>query len=214
MAEDSPRAKAGQYEHELRRQPSFASIPKLSLLRAGLPFGAQVAQISLKKQGGKSMREDHLEVYLNDHLAELVMERELAVRCHGNNPDGALGQFLARLVEEIKDQEGMVREVLHRVGGSESMIKEGAAWLAEKVGRLKLNNSLVSYSDLSRVVELEGLLVAGHARLSLWQTAATVFGQDSRLVDLPFGRRIEETREQLNELDRFRLAAALEAFSC
>lgn len=159
------------------------------------------------------MRDDHLKVYLSDHLAELVLERELAARCQKNNPAGSLGQFLARFLEELKDQEAEVREMLHRVGGSESMVKEGAAWLAEKLGRLKLNNSLVSYSDLSRVLELETLVAAGRARLSFWQTATSVFVQDPRLADLPMGRRIEETREQLHTLDRFHLAAALEAFS-
>lgn len=159
------------------------------------------------------MRDDHLKVYFSDHLAELVLEKELAARCQKNNPDGELGQFLGRLVEELKDQETEVREMLHRIGGSESMIKESAAWLAEKLGRLKPNNSLVSYSDLSRVLDLESLIAAGRARLSLWQTGTSVFVQDPRLADLPLGRRSEETREQLHTLDRFHFAAALDAFS-
>ena len=32
-----------------------------------------------------------------------------------------------------------------------------AGWVAEKAGRLKLNGSLLTYSPLSRLVELEGL---------------------------------------------------------
>lgn len=160
------------------------------------------------------MREDHVEVYLNDHLAGLVLERELAARCESNNRDTPLGEFLLTLSEELNDQEAAVRELLRRLGGSESTIKQSAAWLAEKLGRLKRNNSILKYSDLSRVLELEWLTAAAKTRLCLWQAVTTVFVGDRRVSEMPLARRIEQTRQQIEDLDRFRLEAVMEAFSC
>ena len=40
------------------------------------------------------MNDDRLEIYVNDHLALLVGETELAERCHRSNEEGALGLFL------------------------------------------------------------------------------------------------------------------------
>ena len=39
--------------------------------------------------------------------------------------------------------------------GVGSRAKDGAAWVAEKLGRLKTNGQLTGYSPLSRLVELE-----------------------------------------------------------
>ena len=51
-------------------------------------------------------------------------------------------------------------------------IKDAAGWTAEKFGRLKPNNSLLSYSPLSRVIELEGLVIGVTGKLALWEVAA------------------------------------------
>jgi hypothetical protein len=42
------------------------------------------------------MNDDHLKTYVNDHLALLVGETELAGRCHRSNKEG--GPLPARLV--------------------------------------------------------------------------------------------------------------------
>ncbi len=87
-----------------------------------------------------------------------------------------------------------------------------AGWLAEKVGRLKLNGSLVGYSDLSRVVELEGLRLGISGKLGLWMVLKDGFGDDSRLSGIDFDRLIERARDQLERVDKHRLAAARVAF--
>ena len=86
-----------------------------------------------------------------DKLGELG----LAGRCESSNRGTPLGDFLRRLEVEIAAQKSIVSDVIRRLGGRESLPKKGTAWLAEKLGRLKLNDSLLRYSDLSRVIELE-----------------------------------------------------------
>ena len=111
----------------------------------------------------------------------LVGESELAARCRRSNPRTTLGEFLLRLEMELKAQHSIVSGVLRRVGGSANRTKETAAWLAEKAGRLKLNGTLLTYSDLSRVVEFEALAAGSQMRVHLWETLEEVAKRDTRL---------------------------------
>lgn len=114
----------------------------------------------------------HLETYLNDHLAVLTAGHELARRCHSSNPAEPLGPLLGQLEAALAEDRTAVQALLAQQDGQESTLKQAAGWLAERLGRLKLNDALLSYSDLSRVVELEGLLLVNQSRQQLWQALA------------------------------------------
>ena len=117
------------------------------------------------------MSEQHLNTYLNDHLALLVGEAELAERCRSSNADTELGGFLERLIADLREERRLLHEMLELLGASPDRLKQGAAWLAEKAGRLKPNNALLKYSELSRLIELEALAAAAHAILWSRSTA-------------------------------------------
>ena len=154
------------------------------------------------------MRDERLRIYLNDHLALLVGELELARRCRSQNTTPPLSEFLDRLIADLKDQQSLVRDVIKRLGGTENVVKQGAAWLAEKLGRLKLNDSLVKYSELSRVLELEALAVTALERVALWETLEAVLSEDERLSGIAFGACREQSQRHLDEaISRRRFAA-------
>lgn len=111
-----------------------------------------------------SSSDRRLRIYLDDHVALVVGELELVRRCRQSNRHSPLGEFLERLHVEVKAQRSVIMDVLHRIGGKESMLKGGGAWLAEKMGRFKLNGTLLTYSSLSRVLELETLAAASTLR--------------------------------------------------
>jgi hypothetical protein len=85
------------------------------------------------------------------------------------------------------------------------------AWGAEKAGRLKLNGSLLSYSPLSRLLELEGLHLGLTGKLFLWQALEGALGTSVGGEDLRRLRRRAES--QRAELEPFHLAAAREALA-
>jgi hypothetical protein len=88
------------------------------------------------------------------------------------------------------------------------LAKVTGAWLAEKAGRLKLNGSLLSYSPLSRLEELELLALGVEGKLRLWlalQRAEVVRGGHD-LESL-----VKRARSQLRRLERYRLEAVEEA---
>ena len=107
------------------------------------------------------------------------------------------------------------RDIILRIGGKEgieSKAKQSAAWLAEKLGRFKLNDSLLSYSELSRVVELETLAAAAQERISFWDNFDAVASKDSRLDGITFSFFREQSQQHLDELNTRRRFAAAEAF--
>ena len=101
----------------------------------------------------RSRSDQRLRIYLDDHLAIMVGELELVRRCQQSNRRSPLGEFLETLHIDVKAQRSIVNDVMHRVGGKASVFKGGGAWLAEKMGRFKLNGTLLTYSSLSRVLE-------------------------------------------------------------
>jgi hypothetical protein len=144
-------------------------------------------------------------IYLNDHLAGATLGVELAKRALKENPEDELGDFLRWLVPQLVEDRAALIRVLRRGGGTPSLAKSGGAWLAEKLGRLKPNGHVATYSPLSRLVELEGLAAGIEAKRSLWVALQAAGAED---VD----ELIARAREQRDRLEPHRLEAARRTF--
>lgn len=120
------------------------------------------------------MSESTLSIYLNDHLGMITAEIELAKRVARENKGVALERFANLYVDEVKRQRDLITETLELIGSGISTLKQTAGWLAEKLGRLKPNDALMSYTDLARVLELEALVLAAQARLLMWDALAAL----------------------------------------
>jgi hypothetical protein len=130
----------------------------------------------------------HLAIYLNDHLAGATGGVELARRLRASNEqDAVFGEPLRRVCEEIEADRAILERVIEQLGYSRSTVKPVAAWMAEKLGRLKLNGQLRGYSPLSRLLELEGLLIGITGKIGLWHV----------LTELELGQRLGVDLEQL-----------------
>jgi hypothetical protein len=154
-----------------------------------------------------------LATYLNDHLAGATAARELVRRAAGANRDNRYGRVLEELAGEIDSDRKQLEAVMRRLGFGADRIKVSGAWLVEKVGRLKLNGRLRSYSPLSRVVELEALSLGVEGKLSLWQSLRAISDHDPALAAVDFDRLIERAQRQLRSLRRQRLRAARDALA-
>lgn len=125
-----------------------------------------------------------LEVYLDDHLAGALGGLELAKRCQANNNGTALGDFLNDLIAEIEQDRSKLESIMASMGAPQNPAKQAAAWLAEKVGRLKPNAQLTGYSDLSRLVELEALCLGVEGERALWTALGQVKEHYPELADV------------------------------
>ncbi len=158
------------------------------------------------------MKDDDLATYLNDHLGASVVGIELTRRCLSNNRDSELGKFLETLLLVMHEEQVRLKRLLKRLGAGESAIKKAGGWAIEKVGRLKLNNSLFRYSALSRLIELEALMAGLQAQAGMWAVLEKTRSDDPRFegIDLGQARRISE--EMLDRVRGFHFLAAELAF--
>jgi hypothetical protein len=154
---------------------------------------------------------DLLAIYLNDHLGGSTAGVELARRAQGANAGTPVGDFLAGLVVEIEEDKEALEGIMDRLDVGADRVKVAAAWAAEKAGRLKLNGRVTSYSPLSRLVELEGLLVGVWGKRSAWLALLEIAPREPRLDEEQLQQLVVRADAQLDGLRRHHAEAAAEA---
>jgi hypothetical protein len=155
------------------------------------------------------MSDKYLGIYLNDHLAVLAGGEELVNRSLESNQGTPLGGFLQQVLERMQQDRQALESLMAEREVAQNWAKTGGAWLAERVGRLKLNGEITGYSPLSRLVEVEGIGLALEARRSFWDTLSEVGISEaggSQTADLA-----ARAEDEINELEAHRIQAAKEA---
>ncbi|HWF31593.1 MAG TPA: hypothetical protein VG188_03440 [Solirubrobacteraceae bacterium] len=152
-----------------------------------------------------------LATYLNDHLAGATAGRELARRSAASNRGSALGQFLAELAQEVDEDRDALLALMGELQIGADRVKVLGGWAIEKLGRLKPNGRLLSYSPLSRLLELEGLILGVRGKLALWHALQTIEADEPALASADLGSLARRAERQLEELDRHRRAVVPEA---
>ena len=138
-------------------------------------------------------------------------ELELVRRCQHSTRSNPLGEFLERMHVDVKAQRSVVKDATHRIGGRGSLVKGSGAWLAEKLGRFKLNGTVFTYSSLSRVLELDTMAAATVERLAVWDNLDAIAASDERLAGLSFDFCRQHSRAHHDELNTRRRQAAVGA---
>jgi hypothetical protein len=139
-----------------------------------------------------------LGVYLRDHHALLVGLGALARRIGAATEPGEQRTFAHDLGRAADDDRACLEELLGRLDTAPSRTRNGAAWTAEKVGRVKLNGRLLRPSPLSEVTELEGCRLLLESDRALWSTlAGLTVGPADAAERAHRAERLLSTAEQL-----------------
>jgi hypothetical protein len=152
-----------------------------------------------------------LTVYLQDHHAGAVTGLNLARRAAGQNEGTPYGDELARIADEIEQDLRTLEQLMESLDVGHDRIKDSAAWAGEKVGRLKPNARWFSYSPLSRMIELEGLVIGVTGKLGLWRALRRVAAEIDGLGAFDFTTLEARAEDQRTRLEELRLRAAAEA---
>ena len=142
-----------------------------------------------------------LSTYLRDHHAAAAGGVSLARRALGSSHP---------LAEQIARDRKTLEELMRELRVPPSAMKVGFVRTAEWIGRLKLNGRLFKHSPLSRIVELETLVVGIRGKEALW-TALRTAGANLQGIDLD--ALIESARRQATEIDEQRLIAVADVFN-
>lgn len=150
-------------------------------------------------------RQQLLAIYLNNHLAGSSGGRDLFRRAAAGQRKSPRGPELARLADEVDQDRDAQLELMRLLGVSPSRPRALAGRVAETLGRLKPNGTILRRSSLSDVVELEALRVAVAGKVAGWD-ALLELAQTDR--DLPRDRlqgllaRAEDQAERLSRMHR------------
>jgi len=143
------------------------------------------------------------ETYLNDHRAGATAGTALVRRIWRSNRRTEWGPIIEKVAESIEQDLVVLDEVRAVAGVSGGDLKRVAALLTERAGRLKLNGHLLTYSPLSRVLELETLMSAVRGKQSLWVALHTAGPSHPEWSDFDFPALEKRGSEQLETLGRF-----------
>ena len=140
------------------------------------------------------LRDDRLfRIFLQDHLAAFHATAALLRRCLEPNRETPLGRLLAPLHVAVREDLLHLRKTAAAVEVKPSLLKNRGARFGVGMGRFKLNGRLVNYSPLSRVLELEGLLMLTVQRAATWRILEARAQLDGRLqaAGVDFASRAE-----------------------
>jgi hypothetical protein len=154
-----------------------------------------------------------LKIYLNDHLAAATGGRDLARRAAAGNRGSDYGPFLERLAVEINEDRESLLAIMRALNVKTDPVKVLIGWGAEKVGRLKLNGRLLGQSPLSRLVELEGLVLGVQGKLALWRSLQQLDPALLGTVDGLLPGLVDRAQRQLEQLEVQRQRACPEALT-
>jgi len=142
-----------------------------------------------------------LQIYLRDHHAAAGGGVALARR--------ALGAQDPIAAQIARDRETL-EAIMEQLGVSANSIKVGLVRIVERLSRLKLNGRFVRHSPLSRVVELETLVVGVRGKEALWTALRTA---GVRLEGIDLETLVDSARAQGSELEARRVSAVSEVFA-
>jgi hypothetical protein len=152
----------------------------------------------------------YVRVYLNDHLAGATVGVGVARRLRDSNRgDPEMAEPLSRICAEIEADQETLEAVMKRLGVRRGRIKPALAAAGERLGRLKPNGQLRGYSPLSRLIELEFLLIGIAGKMQLWKALERALGE--ALPEFDFPRLAERAAEQRRTVDELHGSAATRA---
>lgn len=153
------------------------------------------------------MSREALGTYLNDHLAGSVGAIELAERTIRENEGDPFAARLSRVLDKIREDQAVLEGLIERIGARQNPLKKAGAWLAEKVGRVKLAGTEEPLA-LARMEVLETLAMGIQGKGALWRALRAVAARHESLDGLDLDLLERRAAEQHDEIEAMRLEAA------
>ena len=136
----------------------------------------------------------NLLIYLNDHLAGSVAAIELLDHLTKGSHDSSLKHLLTHVRKEIEEDQSVLRDFLKQLGAEESTMRKAAAWILEKITRLKFKSE-TDDEGLGVFEALEGLSLGILGKRALWRSLAA--------ASLPQAHHLDYERLEKRAIEQF-----------
>ena len=158
------------------------------------------------------MNSRHLTSYLKDHFAGSVAALELLDYLILSHPGKVHEQFFIQLRREIDEDQKVLSGLLHDLGTGGGPVRNTAAFLGEKLTRIKLLLEDPSGDQLARLEELEALALGIDGKRALWRSLLAITEEIPALRKLDLARLDQRAEDQRRRVEKIRIEAASEAF--
>jgi hypothetical protein len=159
------------------------------------------------------MATNPLVIYLNDHLAGSRAALQLLDDMIESTRDTEDRAFLSALRAEIAADRDVLEDIIRRVSGAPSVVREMGGWIAEKLAQLKLIVDDPSNGPLRRLEALEILALGIEGKGSLWRALSLVAPSVPELAGVKFGDLVRRAAEQYARVEAKRIEAVHAAFT-
>ena len=96
---------------------------------------------------------------------------------------------------------------MQRLGVEKAGTKQAAGRVVEKLGRLRMHEKVTGDPGLSRLLELESLIVGVNGKLARWRALRPISAADDRLAGVDLDDLIGRAQGQLATLEEHHRAA-------
>jgi hypothetical protein len=156
---------------------------------------------------------EHLAIYLNDHLAGATSAIELMQHIEAAHPAAPIGPLVGRIrIEVIADRQQLEAVIAH-AGVGQSGVRKVAAWLGERLSQLKLTVDDPANGALRLFESLEALCLGIEGKKTLWRTLSASAATVATLQGFDYDTLIRRADEQRGALEPARMSAAKAAFA-
>ncbi len=141
-----------------------------------------------------------LGIYLNDHLAGSMAGVGRARMTRDANQGTEFAAPLATVCGGIEEDRATLESIVDDLGIGRSKIKPLLGRLGEIIGRAKPNGQLRGYSPLSRVVDLESLVLGISGKRRLWILLGELLDGETAVDTATLIRRAEDQLATVEDL--------------
>lgn len=145
-----------------------------------------------------------LAAYLHDHLAGATFAVEMLEALQRAHPTEKVGATAKVLLTEIEADRAVLQNLIERVAGGTSPLKEAVSWLSEKASRLKLRRS--SSSALGTFETVEALALGILGKEHLWRALAVAALDDPRIAGQDYPHLVQRAEAQHAIVDELRIS--------
>jgi hypothetical protein len=149
-----------------------------------------------------------LSTYLNDHLAGSVAALELLDHLAELHSDPDRKRFFTGLRAEVEEDQSVLQQLIKKVGGEESPARKAAAWLTEKLGRVKLRLDDAGDGQFRVLEAIEAVGLGIQGKLALWRALGAVTGRVPQLQGVDYTRLEQRAMQQHQQVEGQRLQTA------
>ena len=155
-----------------------------------------------------------LETYLNDHLAGATAGVDLAREIASDTEGTPVAAVMRQLADDIEADRTVLEGLITSLDFEQHTVKQAAAWMAEKMSRLRLNRVSAGSHELALLMSLETLSMGVEGKRCLWQALEEIAPKEPAVAAVDLPRLVKRAVAQQELLETYRRAVAPAALGC